>query len=77
MSKIDFIAARDGKLVMFAGDREVIASNDPMILVGAAIATGGLASMVRGSSTCWEAADNGWASQHDFDMVWDRVCDLV
>jgi hypothetical protein len=77
MSKIDFIAARDGKLVMFAGDREIIASNDPLTLVGAVIASGGLDTTVRGSSTCWEAAENGWSSQHAFDMVWDKVCDLV
>lgn len=77
MSKIDFIAARDGKLVMFAGDREVIASNDPMILVGAVIASGGLDTMVRGSSSCSEATDYGWASQRDFDLVWDKVCDLA
>ncbi len=77
MSKIDFIAARDGKLVMFAGDREIIASNDPLTLVGAVIASGGLDTTVRGSSTCWEAAENGWSSQLAFDLVWDRVCNLV
>jgi len=77
MSKIDFIAARDGKLVMFAGDREIIASNDPIKLADVALKSGGFDTMVRGSSTCWEAAENGWSSQLAFDLVWDRVCDLV